>query len=174
LKKELLSWIRDICIAALIAFVVLVLFKPIIIQQHSMEPNFNSGDYVIAFKQAYKLAGEPERGDVIVFHSELKDSKGNNKNLIKRVIATGGETVEIRGGYVYVNGEMLDEPYVLEQGMSGEMDKVVVPEGYLFCCGDNREVSVDSRKTEVGMVNVDDVVGRVIIRLFPFNSIKTF
>jgi signal peptidase I len=69
---------------------------------------------------------------------------------------------------------MLDEPYVLEQGMSGEMDKVVVPEGYLFCCGDNREVSVDSRKTEVGMVNVDDVVGRVIIRLFPFNSIKTF
>jgi signal peptidase I len=174
LKKELLSWIRDICIAALIAFVVLVLFKPIIIQQHSMEPNFNSGDYVIAFKQAYKLAGEPERGDVIVFHSELKDSKGNNKNLIKRVIATGGETVEIRGGYVYVNGEMLDEPYVLEQGMSGEMDKVVVPEGYLFCCGDNREVSVDSRKSEVGMVNVDDVVGRVIIRLFPFNSIKTF
>ena len=174
MKKELLSWIRDICIAALIAFVVLVLFKPIIIQQHSMEPNFNSGDYVIAFKQVYKLAGEPERGDVIVFHSELKDSKGNNKNLIKRVIATGGETVEIRGGYVYLNGEMLDEPYVLEQGMSGEMDKVVVPEGYLFCCGDNREVSVDSRKSEVGMVNVDDVVGRVIIRLFPFNSIKTF
>ena len=174
MKKELLSWIRDICIAALIAFVVLVLFLPIIIQQHSIEPNFNSGDYVIAFKQAYKLAGEPERGDVIVFHSELKDSKGNNKNLIKRVIATGGETVEIRGGYVYVNGEMLDEPYVLEQGMSGEMDKVVVPEGYLFCCGDNREVSVDSRKSEVGMVNVDDVVGRVIIRLFPFNSIKTF
>ena len=174
MKKEVLAWIRDILIACLIALIILTLFKPIIVQQHSMEPNCNSGDYVIAFKQAYKLAGDPERGDVIVFHSELKDSKGNNKNLIKRVIATGGETVEIRGGYVYVNGEMLDEPYVLEQGMSGEMDKVVVPEGYLFCCGDNREVSVDSRKSEVGMVNVDDVVGRVIIRLFPFNSIKTF
>lgn len=139
-----------------------------------MEPNFNSGDYVIAFKQAYKLSGTPERGDVIVFHSQLKDSKGNDKNLIKRVVATGGETVEIRGGYVYVNGEMLDEPYVLEQGMSGEMEKTVIPEGYLFCCGDNREVSVDSRKDEVGMVSEDAIVGKVIIRLFPFDSIQTF
>lgn len=174
MKKELLSWIRDIFIAALIALIVLVLFKPIIIQQHSMEPNFNSGDYVIAFKQAYKLSGTPERGDVIVFHSQLKDSKGNDKNLIKRVIATGGETIEIRGGYVYINGEMLDEPYVLEQGMSGEMEKTVIPEGYLFCCGDNREVSVDSRKDEVGLVSEDAIVGKVILRLFPFDSIRTF
>lgn len=174
MKKELLAWLRDICIAALIAIIVLSLFKPIIIQQHSMEPNFNSGDYVIAFKQAYKLSSQPERGDVIVFHSQLKDSKGREKNLIKRVIAVGGETVEIRGGYVYVNGEMIDEPYVLEQGVSGEMAMITVPEGTLFCCGDNREVSVDSRKDEVGFVAMDQVVGRVIIRLFPFNSIKTF
>ena len=174
MKKELLAWLRDICIAALIAVIILSLFKPIIIQQHSMEPNFYSGDYVIAFKQAYKLSRAPERGDVIVFHSELKDSKGREKNLIKRVIATEGESVEIRGGYVYVNGEKIEEPYILEQGVSGEMEKTVVPEGCLFCCGDNREVSVDSRKDEVGFVSKDDVVGRVIIRLFPFKSIKTF
>lgn len=174
MKKELFAWLRDICIAALIAIIILTLFKPIIIQQHSMEPNFYSGDYVIAFKQAYKLSHTPEHGDVIVFHSELKDSKGRNKNLIKRVIAVEGETVEIRGGYVYVNGEMIDEPYLLEQGSSGEMAQTVVPEGCLFCCGDNRAVSVDSRKSEVGFVSRDQIVGRVIVRLFPFNSIKTF
>ena len=174
MKKEILAWIRDIIIAALIALIILSLFKPIIIQQHSMEPNFYSGDYIIAFKQAYKLSKEPVRGDVIVFRSELKDSKGRDKNLIKRVIAVEGETVEIHDGYVYVNGEKIDEPYVLEQGISGEMEQTVVPEDCLFCCGDNREVSVDSRKDEVGFVSKDQIVGRVIIRLFPFNSIRTF
>ena len=174
MKKEILAWIRDIIIAALIALIILSLFKPIIVQQHSMEPNFYSGDYVIAFKQAYKLSKEPVRGDVIVFHSERKDSKGRDKNLIKRVIAVEGETVEIRGGYVYVNGDKIEEPYVLEQGISGVTEKVVVPEDCLFCCGDTREVSVDSRKDEVGFVSKDQIVGKVIIRLFPFNSIQTF
>ena len=82
--------------------------------------------------------------------------------------------MEIRGGYVYVNGEMLEEDYVLEPGTSGEMEKIVVPEGFLFCCGDHRAVSVDSRKEEVGFVDQKDIVGRVIIRLFPFKSIKVF
>lgn len=174
MKKEVLAWIRDILIACLIALIILTLFKPIIVQQHSMEPNFYSGDYIIAYKQAYRFSGEPTRGDIIVFHSELKDDKGRDKNLIKRVVATGGETVEITDGYVYVNGEKIDEPYLYEQGISGEMEAVTVPEGYLFCCGDNREVSVDSRSEAVGMVSVDSVVGKVVIRLFPFNSIKTF
>lgn len=174
MKKEVLAWIRDILIACLIALIILTLFKPIIVQQHSMEPNFYSGDYIIAFKQAYSLSGEPARGDVIVFHSELKDDKGRDKNLIKRIIATGGETVEIKDGYVYVNGAQLEEPYLYEQGISGDMEATTVPEGYLFCCGDNREVSVDSRKDAVGMVSEDSIVGKVIIRLFPFNRIETF
>ena len=174
MKKEIFAWIRDILIAALIAVIILSLFKPIIIQQHSMEPNFYSGDYVIASRQAYRFSHSPEHGDIIVFRSDLKDSNGRDKNLIKRVIAIGGDTVEIIGGYVYVNGEMIDEPYVLEQGMSGEMPETVVPEGYLFCCGDNREISVDSRNDDVGFVAEDQIVGKVLIRLFPFNSIKTF
>ena len=139
-----------------------------------MEPNFYQGDYVITFKQAYRFSGEPTRGDIIVFHSTLKDEDGNDKNLIKRIIATGGDTVSIVDGYVYVNGEKIDEPYVMEQGVSGEMEETTVPEGKLFCCGDNREVSRDSREDEVGFVDESDVVGKVIIRLFPFNKIKTF
>ncbi len=174
MKKEILEWVRDIGIACLLALIILSLFKPIIIQQHSMEPNFYQGDYVITFKQAYRFSGEPTRGDIIVFHSTLKDEDGNDKNLIKRIIATGGDTVSIVDGYVYVNGEKIDEPYVMEEGVSGEMEETTVPEGKLFCCGDNREVSRDSREDEVGFVDESDVVGKVIIRLFPFNKIKTF
>ena len=174
MKKEILEWVRDIGIACLLALIILSLFKPIIIQQHSMEPNFYQGDYVITFKQAYRFSGEPTRGDIIVFHSTLKDEDGNDKNLIKRIIATGGDTISIVDGYVYVNGEKIDEPYVMEEGVSGEMEETTVPEGKLFCCGDNREVSRDSREDEVGFVDESDVVGKVIIRLFPFNKIKTF
>ena len=107
MKKEILEWIRDIGIACLLALIILSLFKPIIIQQHSMEPNFYQGDYVITFRQAYRFSGEPAKGDIIVFHSELKDEEGNDKNLIKRIIATGGDTVKIVDGYVYVNGEKI-------------------------------------------------------------------
>ena len=174
MKKEILEWVRDIGIACLLALLILSLFKPIIIQQHSMEPNFYQGDYVITFKQAYRFGGEPAKGDIIVFHSSLKDDKGNDKNLIKRIIATGGDTVEIIDGYVYVNGEEIDEPYVMEQGVSGEMEAITIPEGKLFCCGDNRDVSRDSREDDVGLVDEEDIVGKVIIRLFPFNKIQTF
>ena len=139
-----------------------------------MEPNFYQGDYVITFRQAYRFSGEPAKGDIIVFHSELKDEEGNDKDLIKRIIATGGDTVKIVDGYVYVNGEKIDEPYVLEQGVSGEMEEITIPEGKLFCCGDNREVSRDSREEAVGLVDEKEIVGKVIIRLFPFNKIKTF
>ncbi len=174
MKKELLEWIRDIGIACLLALIILTLFKPIIVQQHSMEPNFYQGDYLIIAKQAYSLSKEPARGDIIVFKSSLKDDKGNDKNLIKRIIAVGGDTVSIEDGYVYINGEKIDEPYVMQQGVSGEMEETVIPEGKLFCCGDNRDVSRDSREDDVGLVDEEAIVGKVVIRLFPFNKIKTF
>jgi len=173
LKRNIFEWVRDIGLACLLALLILSLFKPIIIQQHSMEPNFYGGDYVITFKQAY-LFGDPSHGDIVVFHSELKDDKGNDKNLIKRIIAMGGDTVEIIDGYVYVNGEEIDEPYLLEQGVSGDMAEMTIPEGKLFCCGDNRGVSVDSRDPSVGLVDEDALVGKVVLRLFPFNKIQTF
>ena len=177
MKSELLEWIRDIAIAIIIALIILVFLKPIIIQQESMEPNFNPGDYVITSRQAYTLFGEPKRGDVIVFKTELKDEEGKNKNLIKRVIGLPGDVVSMKDGYLYINDELLDEPYVKEQGISdlvigGDMAPVIVPEGMLFCCGDNRGVSLDSRS--IGPIAIDSVVGKVKIRLYPFNQIKRF
>jgi signal peptidase I len=172
--KVIWEWVKDIILAVVIAALILVFIKPIVVQQSSMEPNFYSGNYLLTSRQAYRLFGEPERGDVIVFHSELLDEDGKEKCLIKRIIGLPGETVEIIGGYVYINGEELDEPYVKEQGVSGEMAAVTVPEGELFVMGDNRAVSQDSRSEAVGTISEDTIVGKVFVRLYPFNEIKTF
>ena len=172
--KNLLEWIRDIVIAVIIAAIILAFFKPIIVQQESMQPNFYSGDYLITSRQAYRLFGQPERGDVIVFKSHLYDEKGKQKNLIKRIIGLPGDTVEIKNGDVYINGELLQEEYVAEQGLSGEMEAVTVPEGRLFVMGDNRRVSQDSRSPAVGTIEMESIVGKVVIRLYPFNQIRVF
>ena len=119
MMKNILEWVKDILIAVVIAGVILLFLKPIIIQQHSMEPNFQPGDYVITSRQAYTLFGEPERGDIIVFKSQLLDEEGNEKNLIKRIIALPGDTIEIKAGYTYVNGEKIDDEFYeeLEEAM---------------------------------------------------------
>ena len=172
--REAYEWIRDIIIALLIAGTILLFFKPIVVKQESMQPTFYSNDYVIVSRQAYNLFGDVERGDVIVFKSDLVDENGEQKHLIKRVIAVGGDTIEIRDGYVYLNGEMLDEPYVAEEGISGEMGSVTVEEGKLFVMGDNRRVSQDSRSPELGQVEESSIVGKVVLRIYPFDSIETF
>ncbi|MBR6585730.1 MAG: signal peptidase I [Firmicutes bacterium] len=172
--KELLGWIRDILIAVAIAAVILAFFKPIIIQQQSMEPNFYSGDYVITSRQAYNIFGDPQRGDIIVFKSDLYTDEGEAKNLIKRIIGLPGDTVEIIEGEVYLNGEMLNEEYIKEPGLSGEMEAITVPEGELFVMGDNRRVSQDSRSGAVGTISQNTIVGKVVVRVYPFSQFKVF
>ena len=172
--KNVLSWIRDIVIAIIIAAIILAFFKPIIVQQESMQPNFYSGDYVITSRQSYRLFGEPQRGDIIVFKSDLYDDSGKQKNLIKRIIGLPGDTLEIKEGDVYINGELLQEEYVAEQGLSGEMEAVTVPEGRLFVMGDNRGVSLDSRSEAVGTIDMDAIVGKVVIRRYPVSEMKVF
>ena len=172
--KEIMEWVKDILLAVVIAAVILAFFKPIIVQQQSMEPNFHAGDYLISSRQSYKLFGEPQRGDVIVFKSELLDDNGNEKNLIKRIIGLPGDVIEIMDGYVYVNGEKIQEDYLPGQGISGEMDAITVPENQLFVMGDNREVSEDSRSPRVGTIDESTIVGKVVLRVYPFNNMKTF
>ena len=172
--KEIMEWVKDILLAVVIAAVILAFFKPIIVQQESMEANFHAGDYLITSRQAYRLFGDPQRGDVIVFKSELLDENEKPKNLIKRIIALPGETIEIKGGEVYIDGQMLQEDYLPGEAISGEMDAVTVPEGQLFVMGDNRECSEDSRSPRVGTIEQSTIVGKVIVRLYPFNTIKTF
>ena len=163
------EWIKDILIALAVAFLVLQFIKPTIVQEHSMENTLQPNDYLFVSKQSYTLFGKPQRGDIIVFHSALTTAEGAEKLLVKRIIAVGGDTVAITGGTVYVNGEPQDEPYTKDGYTNTEMGEVTVPEGQLFCMGDNRQNSRDSRDPLIGLVDEDDVLGKAVLRLFPFS-----
>jgi len=169
-KKIALEWIKDILIAVIIAVVIIQFIKPTIVKESSMEPNFYSNDYLFINKMSYKIH-DIKRGDVIVFHSDLLTESGQKKLLIKRVIGLPGDQIDIHNGKVYINGKLQLENYIKEQYTIGSIDGLVVPKGKLFCMGDNREVSIDSRYEEVGCVKESKVVGKVVFRLYPFNKI---
>ena len=126
-----------------------------------MSPALESGEVVLAVK-----VSEADPGDIIVFSSE-------GRTLIKRVIADGGDWVDIeKDGTVYVNGMELDEPYLAEK-VRGDVDvkfPCQVPEGKLFVLGDHRSVSVDSRSSEVGFVEERQITGRLILRIWPLGK----
>ena len=170
LSENAKEWIKDILIAIVVAFLVLQFIKPTIVQEHSMENTLKPNDYLFISKQSYRLFGDPQRGDIIVFHSVLTTADGAEKLLVKRIIALPGDTISIAGGVVYVNGEAQDEPYTKDGYTNTEMDEVTVPEGQLFCMGDNRQNSRDSRDPLIGFVDEDDVLGKAVLRLFPFSK----
>ena len=133
---------------------------------------FNSNSENDTKKFAKEFASYFKNGDVIVFKADLEQNDGTNKDLVKRIIGIEGDRVTIKDGQVYVNDKLLNETY-LSQGMDtkGDID-LVVPQGKLFVLGDNREVSLDSRYEQVGLVDISDVEGKVLIRLYPFNDIS--
>ncbi len=145
--------------AVLIATMVLPVFR---IYGSSMSPVLNEGDIVISVKTS-----SFQRGDIISFYY-------NNKVLVKRVIALPGEWVDIDdAGNVYVDGTLLDEPYLQEKAL-GECDidmPYQVPEGRLFVCGDHRTISVDSRSSTVGCVAEEQIAGKIIFRVWPLQDI---
>ena len=169
LSENAKEWIKDILIAIVVAFLVLQFIKPTIVQEHSMENTLEPNDYLFISKQSYTLFGQPQRGDIIVFHSALTMSDGSEKLLVKRIIALPGDTIAITDGVVYINGEPQDEPYTKDGYTKTEMSEVTVPEGQLFCMGDNRQNSRDSRDPLIGFVDEDDVLGKAVFRLFPFS-----
>lgn len=172
-KQIILEWVRDIAIAIVIALAISMIIKPTVVKESSMEPNFYQNDYIFLSRLAYKLGGEPEKGDVIVFRSNSKsllDDKGKNKLLIKRVIGVPGDKIRIVHDEVYINGEPDDQSYTRDGATPGYIEDAVVPEGKLFCMGDNREVSVDSRSSDVGFVDQDTIVGKAVFRLLPLGN----
>lgn len=170
-KSSIIEWIKVFGLAIILAFVITLFIKPTLVRGDSMLPTLHENDYLIINKIGYKV-GEPKNGDVIVFKSDLEQNDGTNKDLVKRIIGIEGDRVTIKDGQVYVNDKLLNEPY-LSQGMDtkGDID-LVVPQGKLFVLGDNREVSLDSRYEQVGLVDISDVEGKVLIRLYPFNDIS--
>jgi len=167
--KGIKGWIKDIVIACAIALLIMAFIKPTIVKESSMQPTLYTNNYIFLSRQAY-LFSEPKAGDIIVFNSELQTNDGEKKLLIKRVIATPGDSVTIAEGNVYINGTLIEEPYLYNGETAGYIDSLVIPDGEVFVMGDNRRVSIDSRSDQVGCVLIDDIVGKAFFRLYPFNS----
>ena len=157
------STIYSLITVAAVAVLVATLFLPVLqIYGTSMTPTLYDGDVVVSVK-----TGRLERGDVVAFYY-------NNKILVKRVIAGPGQWVDIdEDGSVYVDGELLDEPYVEEKALGTCNIELPyqVPDGRWFVMGDHRSVSVDSRDQSVGCVSEEQIVGRLTFRLWPLNRI---
>ncbi|MDR0817564.1 MAG: signal peptidase I [Clostridiales Family XIII bacterium] len=170
MSKSVMIWSRDILIALAIALIIMQFIKPTIVRQQSMENTLHPDNYIFLSKQAYKL-GDVHRRDIVVFKSDLEAGDGSNKNLIKRVIGLPGDRVAIHDGGVYVNGNLLNEPYTKDGTTEGTMDEIVVPEKELFLLGDNRQGSMDSRFAEVGCVPEDLLIGKAVFRLLPLKDI---
>ena len=168
--KNVFYLVRDILVALAVIIIALQFVKPTIVFEHSMENTLKPEDYVFLSKQAYKLFGEIEFGDIVVCESTLVDDRGVPKNLIKRVIGLPGDELQIKDDAVYRNGERLVEPYTKDGLTDGVMATITVPPDSYFLLGDNREVSRDSRSPEIGFVSGDMIRGKVIFRLFPISS----
>ena len=161
-RKTMENTIFMLITVAAIAVLVATLALPVLqIYGSSMTPSLSDGEIVVSVKTA-----EFEKEDIVAFYY-------NNKILVKRVIARAGEWVEIdQDGLVYVNGELIEEPYITDPAL-GECDIQMpyqVPEGRIFVMGDHRAVSVDSRSQTVGCVAEEQVVGKLVFRIWPLNQ----
>lgn len=164
--SEALDWLQCI-VFALVAAILIFTFvaRTITVVGSSMVPTLEQGHLLIVSKLFY----QPKYGDIVVLRKEtlMRDP------IIKRVIATEGQTVDIdfQEGIVYVDGKALDEPYIndLTREQEDFTEPVTVPEGQIFVMGDNRNRSTDSRDSRVGCVDTRYVIGKAIFRLAPLN-----
>ncbi len=171
-QSEHLSLV-EIAKTAIVTFLVtFVLFNfvvaNIIVPSGSMMNTINIGDRLIADRVIYKVTGI-SRGDIVVFHPPIEDKE--NTYYIKRVIGLPGETIEGKDGYVYINGEKLEESYT-KSLLSSDFGPYIIPENSYFMMGDNRTDSYDSRYWEQKYVSIDRVIGKALIRYN--NGLKIF
>lgn len=164
-RKILKSTVSSLIVVAAIAVLVSMLFLPVLrVTGSSMTPTMQNDELIICSKRS-----NFKQGDIVAFYF-------NNKILLKRVIGTAGDYINITSdGTVYVNGDKLDEPYVSELAL-GTCDIEMpyqVPDNRIFVMGDHRSVSIDSRSTTVGCIADEYVIGKVIFRIWPFESIGT-
>ena len=167
-RKETYEWIQSLTSALIFCVIVFVFFIRVIdVKGTSMNPTLNNQDKMLVSGLFYK----PEAGDIVVFK---KDSYSPDKALVKRVIATEGQEINIDfdQGIVYVDGVALEEDYISELTRT-KLDFIgpkTVPEGCVFVMGDNRNMSTDSRDKDIDMVDERLIIGKVYCVLFPLSS----
>ena len=174
--KQLIEWVAVIAVALVVAMVIRVfLLQQFYISGPSMETTMFSDNRVLVNKLAYQI-GEVDRGDVVVFdRATMNGSDVEHDDLIKRVIALGGETIEIKSCVVYINGEELREPYLpkrdteLTDPMSrcgtADLELQSIEKDEVFLMGDNRPQSFDSRM--FGAISQDLIIGQAFVLIWP-------
>lgn len=162
-RRTLRSTIYMLVTVAAVAVLVAVLLLPVLqIYGTSMTPTLTEGDIVVSVKGSNDM----KSGEILAFYY-------NNKILVKRVIAQPGDWVDIDDeGNVYVNSELLDEPYLVEKAFGETTIKLPyqVPEKRIFVMGDHRATSVDSRNNAVGCVAEEQIVGKIVFRIWPLSG----
>ena len=158
--------VREILITLALVLIFYGIFNLVLetrgIDQTSMEPTIEPGERFFVNKISYRLH-DPERGDIIILHSPYDPAGTPN---IKRIIGLPGETIAIKNGTVYINGCVLEEPY-LTQPTTGTLAATVIPANNYFVMGDHRSVSMDSRHW--GTLPREDIIGKAVWRYWPFS-----
>jgi len=169
---ELFDWVQCIVFALIVCIIVfLFVGRTVGVVGGSMENTLQDGDRLIISNLFYT----PDNGDIVV----LRQPSFREEPIVKRVIATEGQTIDIdfKKCIVMVDGKALDEPYTKEYGNYKYLDpqdfdyEIVVPEGCVFVMGDNRNGSTDSRTESIGCVDTRNILGKVIFRIAPLNKI---
>lgn len=166
--KELMGWIVYIIIIVALAWVIITFVgQRTQVSGHSMETTLSHGDQLIVDKISYRFR-DPDRYDIVVFPYKYEE----NTYYIKRIIGLPGETVQIIDGYVYIDGQQLDEHYgnevMLDPGTAEE--PITLGNDEYFVLGDNRNNSQDSRAANVGVIHRKDLLGRAWIRIWPLSE----
>ena len=174
-EKKSMPVVMQIILLAVLVVVLRNVMGTVLVKGSSMEPNFNHGDLVFINKLSTSV-GSPDYGDVVICKL---DEGASYENIIKRVIGLPGDEIYIvESDYddevfeLYVNGEYIEEPFLGEPMMTeGNIDyPFEVPEDSYFVMGDNRNESLDSRRESVGAIHKDDLMGKVVLRLYPFSD----
>ncbi len=163
IKSEIIGWMKTLITAAILAGAInSFLIVNAQVPTGSMENTIMAGDRVVALRTAYWF-DEPEQGDVAIF--KYPDDPTGETLYVKRVIGEPGDTVVIKDGDVYVNEELMDEPYIREKTI-GSYGPFLVPEDCYFMMGDNRNHSLDSRFWTNTFVEEEEMLGKVVFRYY--------
>lgn len=168
LLHEILSWIMCFVMVIVMTYLIITFVgQRTMVIGSSMYPTLENGDNLIVEKLSYRF-GDPERFDIIVFPYAQEPSK----HYIKRIIGLPGETVQIEGDNIYIDGTLLEESYGAEpmQYEGAAAEPITLGPDEYFVLGDNRNHSSDSRAEDVGMIRRKNITGKAWVRIYPFNK----
>ncbi len=177
-KENIVGYIKTLVLAIILALVIkLYIVSPTLVFGQSMQPSFDTWNLLLVDVFLYKLIKGPERGDVVI----VKSPWDNDKLLLKRIVALPNESIEIKNGHIVIynencsNGILIDEEYISESNKIDSrynLAKLKLNNNEYFVLGDNRKNSADSRI--FGPIQKNDIVGRALMRLFPFTKLSIF